>query len=137
MSYESLMGLGADPATPVSTVTVDNMNGRPGRDLLVAGAGLGALTALILGVIAIGLAMPFALGAAGAAIAAPKGQRRDAAKQGAIYGGIAGIGAGILASLISTVASAASGARTPYVGGAGMVPLAVGLYLGYKRRQQS
>ena len=135
MSYESLMGLGADSATPISPANVENVNG--GRSLLTTGAGLGALTALLLGVVVVGLAMPFALGAAGAAIAAPKGQRRDAAKQGAIYGGIAGIGAGILASLISTIASAASGTRAPYVGGAGMVPLAVGLYLGYRRRQQS
>jgi ABC-type Fe3+ transport system permease subunit len=133
MSYESLMGFGADPATPVSPVNVENVNG--GRSPLVAGAGLGALTALLLGVVVIGLAMPFALGAAGAAIAAPKGERKDAAKQGAIYGGIAGIGAGILASLVSMLASAASGTRASYVGGAGMVPLAVGLYLGYKRRR--
>lgn len=134
MSYESLMGLGAEPTTPLQVENTSNPGARTGRDLLVAGAGLGAITTLILGVIVVGLAMPFALGAAGAAIAAPKGERKAAAKQGAIYGGIAGIGAGILASLISTVASAASGGRTPYVGGAGMVPLAVGLYLGYKRR---
>lgn len=128
------MGLGGDPASPLPADNAGNLEPRRGRDLLVSGAGLGALTALLLGVIVVGLAMPFALGAVGAAIAAPKGQRKDAAKQGAIYGGLAGIGAGILASLISTIASAASGTRAPYVGGAGMVPLAVGLYLGYKRR---
>jgi len=130
VSYEALMGLGVDPTEPV---TVDNAS-RPARDLLVSGAGLGAITVLILGVVVVGLAMPFALGAAGGAIAAPRGQRRDAAKQGAIYGGIAGIGAGVLASLVSTLASAATGNRASYVGGAGMVPLAVGLYLGYRRR---
>lgn len=134
MSYESLMGLGANP-TPAEIPSVEATGpSRSSNDLLVAGAGLGALTALLLGVIVIGLAMPFALGAAGGAIAAPKGQRKEAAKQGAIYGGLAGIGAGILASLISTMASVASGSRAPYVSGAGMVPLAVGLYLGYKRR---
>lgn len=132
MSYESLMGLGVEPAP--TNVSPGSDTGSPDRRLLVAGAGIGALTALLLGVVVVGLAMPFALGAAGGAIAAPKGQRKEAAKQGAIYGGIAGIGAGILASLISTIASAASGSRAPYVGGAGMVPLAVGLYLGYKRR---
>lgn len=135
MSYESLMGFGADPTTPAQVVDGTSTSAQGGsRSLLTLGVGLGGLTVLLLGVVAIGLAMPFALGAAGAAIAAPAGQRKEAAKQGAVYGGLAGIGAGILASLISSVIRAASGNRSAYVGGAGMVPLAVGIYLGYRRR---
>lgn len=142
MSYESMMGLGVDPVpattapgTPLQTVAPQQNieNGHSGGGAILA---IGALGALLLGVVVLGLAMPFALGAIGGAIAAPSGLKKVAAKRGAVYGGLIGIGVNIALSLMTSVIQAASGSRTSYIGGAGIVPLAVGLYIGYKQREQ-
>lgn len=142
MSYESMMGLGVDPVpataapgAPLQTVLPQQNieNGHSGGGSILA---IGALGALLLGVVVLGLAMPFALGAIGGAIAAPSGLKKGAAKKGAVYGGLIGIGVNIALSFMTSVIQAASGSRTSYIGGAGIVPLAVGLYIGYKQREQ-
>jgi len=98
--------------------------------LLASGLGVGALVGIILGFVALSIALPFGIGAVGGAIAAPEGRRKDAAKKAAIYGGIAGIGTGLVLNIVS-------GATGRYVGGSGLVPFAVGLYIGYKERERS
>jgi hypothetical protein len=140
MSYESLMGFGVEPSGDLVQTVASGSNpvtNPHSGDGTLAALGIGALLTLLLGGVLLGLAAPFALGAIGGAIAAPSGQKKDAAKTGAIYGGLIGVGANIALSLISSVIRAASGSRTAYIGGAGLVPLAVGLYIGYKRRDRS
>lgn len=139
MSYESLMGLGAEPVfDPVQAVASgSNLTNDSSHSGTIAALGVGALLTLLLGGIVVGLAAPFALGAIGGAIAAPGGQKKDAAKAGAIYGGIIGVGANIALSVLAGLVEAASGSRALYYTGGGLVPLAVGLYIGYKRRERS
>lgn len=141
-SYESMMGLGIDPVLPSTApgALLQTVAPRQNMDTGHSGGGavlaIGALGALLMGVVVLGLAMPFALGAIGGAIAAPSGLKKGAAKKGAVYGGLIGIGVNIALSLMTSVIQAASGSRTSYIGGAGIVPLAVGLYIGYKQREQ-
>jgi hypothetical protein len=138
MSYESLMGFGVEPsADPVQTVASGSNPVMQAGEGTLAALGIGALLTLLLGGVLLGLAAPFVLGAIGGAVAAPRGRKKEAAKTGAVYGGLIGVGANIALSLVSSVIRAASGSRTAYIGGAGLVPLAVGLYIGYKRRERS
>lgn len=141
MSYESLMGLGVEPIPdPVQAVASGSNLTRfddPSHSGTLAALGIGALLTLLLGGVVIGLAAPFALGAIGGAIAAPSGQKKDAAKAGAIYGGLIGVGANIALSVLAGLVEAASGSRALYYTSGGLVPLAVGLYIGYKRRERS
>jgi len=144
MSYESMMGFGVDtgsmataatsvqPQTVASEQNITSNHPNGGGAILA----LGALGALLFGVVVLGLAMPFALGAIGGALAAPSGQKKESAKRGAVYGGLIGIGVNIALSFMTSVIQAASGSRTSYIGGAGIVPLAVGLYIGYKQRER-
>ena len=131
------MGLGVDPLSPSQVQEVPALTPDAGVNDTLAALGIGALLTLLLGGVVLGLAAPFALGALGGAIAAPGGEKKQAAKQGAVYGGLIGIGTNIALSLVSTVIRASSGSRTAYIGGAGLVPLAVGLYIGYKKREES
>jgi len=147
--YESMMGLGAE--TQASDVLLeDNVVGPPiavndqeapfdpggNSNGLAIGLGLSAIAALFLGVLAFGLAMPFGLGALGAAVMAPEGHRKEAAKRGAIYGGLAGIGAGIVLTIVSGALNTIREGSGRYIGGSGLVPVAVGLYIGYKERER-
>jgi hypothetical protein len=152
-TYESMMGFGlgtnGNGAEPVA-VTVPGLQledqafvdtGVPapadnGTRALAIGAGVGALALLLLGIVVIGIAMPFALGAAGAAITGAKGYKKEAAKKGAIYGGLAGIGAGIVLTIVSAGLESVSQGSGRYVGGSGLVPFAVGLYIGYKQKER-
>jgi hypothetical protein len=155
-TYESMMGFGlgtnGNGAEPVA-VTVPGLQLEDqafvdqgvvgpapqvenGTRALAIGAGVGALALLLLGIVVIGIAMPFALGAAGAAITGAKGYKKEAAKKGAIYGGLAGIGAGIVLTIISAGLESVSQGSGRYVGGSGLVPFAVGLYIGYKHKER-
>ena len=136
MSYESLMGFGEEPrADLVQTVASGSSPTIRAGEGTLAALGIGALLTLLLGGVVLGLAAPFALGAAGGAIAAPRGQKKAAAKAGAVYGGLIGVGANIALSVLAGLVEAASGSRALYYTGGGLVPLAVGLYIGYKRRE--
>lgn len=98
------------------------------------GARFGAFGTLLLGILALGIALPFGIGAIGGAIAGPPGGKKEAAKKAALYGGLAGIGSGIALNIIS-------GATGRYVsgsvGGSALIPFGVGLYIGYKKREES
>jgi hypothetical protein len=151
--YDTLMGLGtngkdgaADPRAQFQA-QVDRIeqeaaarNGMqpnmPPASGLAVGAGIGALALLLLGVVVIGIATPFALGAVGAAITGPKGMKKAAAKKGAIYGGLAGIGAGIVLTVVSGALESVRQGSGRYIGGSGLVPFAVGLYIGYKEKEK-
>lgn len=127
------MGLGADPTTS-SPNDIQHVANPGSHSDLSAGLLVGGLGALVLGGLLFAIAAPFALGAAGAAIATRSGDRKEAAKKGAIYGGLIGIGANLALSALSATLQAATGNRNIHVYGAGLVPLGVGLYIGYKRR---
>jgi hypothetical protein len=138
MSYESLMGFGAEPIDQVQAATGGSSN--VVQDVgggTLAALGIGALLTLLLGGVVLGLAAPFALGAVGGAIAAPKGQKKEVAKKAAVYGGLIGVGANMALSVLAGIVEAASGSRALYYTGGGLIPLAVGLYIGYKRRDRS
>ena len=141
MSYEYELAMGTDkngaaangeaaaiPAPGWETEVVQQ-NGN-GGSALVAGGVLAGVAALVLGFLAFSIALPFGIGAAGGALAAPKGHKKEAAKKAAIYGGLAGIGSGIVLNIVS-------GATGRYVGGSGLIPFAVGLYVGYQKREEA
>jgi len=133
--YEAMMGLGADP-TPQQQIVGERIREEqvvmPGdrRSDIVLLFLLGGLAVGVLALVAIAVAFPFILGAGGAALVAPSGYKKQFAKKGAVYGGLIGIGTNVVVAMLSSVTG-----RTIY-GVGGLVPFAVGLYIGTKEKER-
>lgn len=143
MSYEYELAMGTNKNAAAEAVT-DETGRRSlttqwtdaASDVAVPALAIGGVAALVLTFLALSVALPFGIGAVGGAITGPKGHKKEAAKKAAIYGGLAGIGSGIVLGVVSSVLESARPGAGRYVGGSGLIPFAVGLYIGYKQREK-
>lgn len=136
MSYERAFPLGQEEATQESNgvvvPVVDN-----GEQIPIDSAGNGQVSPVavagVLGIIGgialFMLAIPFGVGAISGAVVAPSGRRKAAAKTGALAGGLGGLAAYPL--LYGLTGSSDLASRL-----AGITPMALGAYMGYRERQK-
>jgi len=127
MAYEyERAAFGTEQQQPVVgepiVLVEDELTPPPGSALAVGG-----LIALLGGLVLLSLAIPFAFGALSAAVVAPEGRKKHAAKWGAVAGGVGGMVAypvmyGVTGNVnLSRAASA-------------LAPIALGAYVGNRER---
>lgn len=140
MSYENVFGDDAPKPGDAGVVVLtdaDQVVVPPLDTIEAAGNGAGPVsTAEVAGVLGIlgGLAifailLPFGVGAIAGAVVAPEGRRKAAAKSGAWVGGIGGF---VAYPLLYGVTGSSSFATRM----AGIAPMVLGGYMGYREREK-
>lgn len=134
MSYEMMMGFGnnggnGNKQDMVFGERIDVVQPPDGNVTAISPLAVGGIIALIGGLVLFAVAIPFGIGAASAATAAPEGRRWKAAKLGAVAGGFGGLAAypilyGLTGS--SGIARAMSSFAT----------IALGVYMGIREREK-
>ena len=135
-----MMGFGSngvtDPMAPQNGAIPDGIIvgeridiGEPVPNGEISPWAIGGIVAVLGGLVLFAVAIPFGVGAAAGAIAAPEGRRKRAAKWGALAGGLGGMAA---YPIVYGLTGSQGVARSM----SSLAPIALGAYMGLREKQQ-
>ena len=126
--YEQSLGLcGGPPFSPDVSIVDQDVVDQQDNGLINPAAAVGVV-GLLGGVVLLALFAPFVIGAISAAVVAPKGRKKKAAKWGAVVGGV---GSWVVYPFIYGVTGSQGVARSF----GAISPVALGLYMGLREKE--